>query len=334
MKDEEFLRSLVECYTPSGKEEEIRNYLASNLPKMGFEVDIDDVGNVIARTGPSPRLLLTSHMDTVKGEIPVRIESGSLYGRGSVDAKGPLAAMFLAASKAESDVEVAAVVEEENTGRGARYLVENRKSPEFLVNGEPSGWESVTLGYRGILKFRYESTSEVVHTARPEKNPIEETMRFWRSLQKMEDGDGFDSIGTRPTYIRSDTDGFEFSTELHGTLRIPPRHSVEEMMGKIEEKVEKGSLSWEEATEPVIVDQRNQVVRSFLKSIRDCGGDPSFSVKTGTSDMNVFAEFWDCPMVTYGPGDSNLDHSPNEHIEIDEFLKSVDVLKGVIEDIV
>lgn len=333
MKEEDFLHSLVDRYSPSGKEDRVRDYLLSELPNMGFEVNVDEVGNVIAKTGDSPDIMLTSHMDTVKGRIPVRFESGKLYGRGSVDAKGPLAAMFLAASKAEGDAEVIGVIEEERTGRGARNLVKKHDPPKFLINGEPSGWESVTLGYRGILKLRYESSGEVVHTARPEMNPIEETMRFWRKVQKMENGEGFDSIGTRPTHIESKTDGFEFTTELRGTIRIPTGNCVEEIMTRVEEKIEKGRLSWEEATEPVIVNRKNDVVRSFLKAIRDSGGDPGFSVKTGTSDMNVFGEFWNCPMITYGPGDSNLDHSPDEHIEIDEFLKSIDILKKVIEDL-
>jgi LysW-gamma-L-lysine carboxypeptidase len=42
--------------------------------------------------------------------------------------------------------------------------------------------------------------------------------------------------------------------------------------------------------------------------------------------MNVFASVWDCPMVTYGPGDSDLDHAPNEHLPLDEYDRSVEVL--------
>lgn len=48
-------------------------------------------------------------------------------------------------------------------------------------------------------------------------------------------------------------------------------------------------------------------------------GGPRFLRKTETSDMNVFAGRWDCPMVTYGPGDSDLDHAPNEHLPLCEF---------------
>jgi LysW-gamma-L-lysine carboxypeptidase len=49
-------------------------------------------------------------------------------------------------------------------------------------------------------------------------------------------------------------------------------------------------------------------------------------LKTATSDINVFAEYWAVPMATYGPGDSRLDHSDDEHIEIEEYLKGIRVL--------
>ncbi|MDY6780812.1 MAG: M20/M25/M40 family metallo-hydrolase [Halobacteria archaeon] len=156
----DFFRGLVERYSPSEDEEPARDYIVENADAMGFDVETDSVGNVIAETGNTDsdtEVLLTSHMDTVKGEIPVRVEGGNLYGRGSVDAKGPLAAMFLAAARcsaAESKVTVVAVVEEEKSGLGARHVTGHRDAPDYLVNGEPSGWDTVTLGYRGILRFR------------------------------------------------------------------------------------------------------------------------------------------------------------------------------------
>jgi LysW-gamma-L-lysine carboxypeptidase len=52
-----------------------------------------------------------------------------------------------------------------------------------------------------------------------------------------------------------------------------------------------------------------------------------FKYKTGTSDMNIVAPHWKVPMVAYGPGDSTLDHTPNEHVEIPEFLKAIEALR-------
>ncbi len=335
-----FFRGLVERYSPSGNEAPARDYLLERLPEMGFDVSTDEVGNVVARTdGDGEEVLLTSHMDTVPGEVPVRVEDDTLYGRGSVDAKGPLASMFVAAARlvgTEADVTVVGVVEEEKSGMGARHLTDRREAPAYLINGEPSGWDTVTLGYRGILRFRYRVTGEVIHTARPGVNAIDDVISFWESVRGLQDLDeGFDSLTATPTEIDSDSDGFELRSELRANMRIPPANGVTEVreMVKDVEREHNGDVYWGESTEPVLVDRSNPVVRSFLRSVRDEDGDPGLSAKTGTSDMNVFAERWDCPMATYGPGDSNLDHTPNEHIDIGEFHRAVDVLEGVAEDL-
>jgi LysW-gamma-L-lysine carboxypeptidase len=341
-RDEEFafFRGLVERYSPSGNEAPARDYLLERLPEMGFDVSTDEVGNVVARTeGEGDEVMLTSHMDTVPGEVPVRVEEGSLYGRGSVDAKGPLASMFLAASRlvgTDADITVVAVVEEEKSGMGARHLTDRREAPAYLINGEPSGWDTVTLGYRGILRFRYRVTGEIIHTAHPGVNAIDDVISFWEAIRGLQDlEEGFDALTATPTEIDSESDGFELRSELRGNMRIPTSHSVAEVreMVKGVEREHSGDVYWGESTEPVLVERSNPVVRSFLRSVRDNDGDAGLSAKTGTSDMNVFAERWDCPMATYGPGDSNLDHTPNEHIEVEEFHRAVDVLEGVAEDL-
>ncbi|MFB6283264.1 MAG: [LysW]-lysine hydrolase [Halobacteria archaeon] len=341
-RDVEFFRGLIERYSPSGDEEPARQYLQDELPEMGFEVEVDDIGNLHATTGDlgsDEELMLTSHMDTVKGRIPVNLDDGKLFGRGAVDAKGPLAAMFLAASRcsdADFKVTVVAVVEEERSGAGANHMVKTRESPDFLVNGEPSGWDTVTLGYRGILRLHYSVAGEVIHTARPGVNAIEDVMGFWNAVQEIEnEEEGFGSLDCTATNIDSNSDGFKLESELLGNFRIPSEYTVDEVRGMVSEKAagSEGTVEWRESTEPVMVDRSNPVVRGFLRSIRDADGSPGFSVKTGTCDMNVYAEAWDCPMVTYGPGDSNLDHTPDEHIEIEEFLASVDVLENLVEDL-
>jgi LysW-gamma-L-lysine carboxypeptidase len=79
-------------------------------------------------------------------------------------------------------------------------------------------------------------------------------------------------------------------------------------------------------------DRNNPLVRSFLAGVKteDPSAQLGFVLKTGTSDMNVVAPVWKCPIVAYGPGDSALDHTPNEHLPLDEFWKAVNVISHTL----
>jgi LysW-gamma-L-lysine carboxypeptidase len=129
------LRDLVATPSLSGEEGAATDRLVDYFAEHGREAFVDEVGNVHAPGDDA--LLLTSHVDTVPGDIPVRVDDDVLWGRGAVDAKGPLCAMAVAA--VETGVSFVGVVGEESDSRGARHLVETRDEPDALVNGEPSG---------------------------------------------------------------------------------------------------------------------------------------------------------------------------------------------------
>jgi LysW-gamma-L-lysine carboxypeptidase len=79
-------------------------------------------------------------------------------------------------------------------------------------------------------------------------------------------------------------------------------------------------------------DRNNPLVRSFLAGLRtvEASEKLGFVLKTGTSDMNVVGPVWQCPIVAYGPGDSSLDHTPNEHLPLDEYWKAVNVIEQTL----
>lgn len=156
----QLLERLVSEPSPSGEETGVASTLAEFFAAHDREVSVDDVGNLRAPADDS--VLLTSHMDTVEGDIEVRVTEESagptLWGRGAVDAKGSLAA--LAVTAVRTGVSFVGVVAEELDSRGARHLVETRAPPAALINGEPSGADGITLGYRGMLAGTYVATSE------------------------------------------------------------------------------------------------------------------------------------------------------------------------------
>jgi hypothetical protein len=91
-------------------------------------------------------------------------------------------------------------------------------------------------------------------------------------------------------------------------------------------------LSFRGREAPWRSDRQNALVRSFLSAIRGAEEppQPSFVLKTGTSDMNVVGPLWRCPIVAYGPGDSALDHAPHEHLSLDEYWRAIQVVERML----
>ena len=97
-----FLESMLAIPSLSGREGRLAAFLVEAMNGMGFRARVDEAGNAVGERGEGPvEVVLLGHMDTVPGDIPVRREGGRLYGRGAVDAKGPLATFVLAAAAAQ-----------------------------------------------------------------------------------------------------------------------------------------------------------------------------------------------------------------------------------------
>ena len=145
----DLLRGLVALPSLSGQEEHAVSYLVERMNALGLAAHIDQAGNAVGTTGSGNRhIVLLGHIDTVPGEISVRIEDGLLWGRGSVDAKGPLATFVAAAASAgdrlKSRVTVVGAVGEEAIGSVGANQVKHWDAPDYCIIGEPSGWTRVT----------------------------------------------------------------------------------------------------------------------------------------------------------------------------------------------
>jgi len=342
----ELLVDLVSIPSPTGEEREAAERLAAFFEANGREVWIDEAGNVRAPADDS--VLLTSHIDTVPGDIPVSVEPADadedpeiaaegedvLWGRGSVDATGPLAAMAVAAVR--TGVSFVGVVGEEVDSRGSRFLVDDREgSPAAVINGEPSGTNGITLGYRGLLAGTYVATSESGHTSRPDPNAIQHGVRWWSTVEDHFAGGEyepvFEQVTTKPVDIKGgiSDDGLSVETTMDVQLRVPPALDVDTVREAAEAQLEVGTVTWKDKVPPVMMSPRTEVARAFRAAIRNHGDDPRLVRKTGTSDMNIYAAAWDCPIVTYGPGNSNLDHAPDERLSLAEFDRSTEILTDV-----
>jgi LysW-gamma-L-lysine carboxypeptidase len=252
-----------------------------------------------------------------------------------VDAKGPLAAMAVAAVR--TGASFAGVVREEVDSTGGRHLATDRAEPGAVINGEPSGWEGITLGYRGLLAGTYVATSESGHSSRPDDNAIQKGIRWWNRVEEEFDHDEwvpvFERVTPKPVSFDGgiSEDGLSVEATMDVQLRVPPEYTTDEVREVADGHLDLGTVHWDDRVEPVMQSPRTPVARAFRTAIRDRGGDPRLLRKTGTSDMNVYAQHWDCPMVTYGPGNSDLDHAPDEHLGLAEFDASVAILEDATD---
>jgi [amino group carrier protein]-lysine/ornithine hydrolase len=353
-----FLTNLLGIYSPSGKEEDIANFLAYEMKRMGFEVGKDGIGNVIGVVGEGePVILLCGHMDTVAGHLPLRIEEGKIYARGAVDAKGPLAAMVMAAAAAGKEpgfkgkILVASVVEEEATSRGVKHLITQGIKADYAIFGEPSGVENITIGYKGQIQLKIVCRTQTGHASMPwlYENALEKAYELWGQIKNAypypspEPSESpFNAVtaclvkvtGGRATSV------VPFEAEMNIDVRVPIQFSTAQVFAEIEELIAKYQAANPKVTakatvldtvEPFEVNKASPLVHVLSSSVRKVLNKPATLLrKTGTGDMNILGKAMNLPIVTYGPGDSHLDHTLDEHIDISEYLNAIQVYKETL----
>jgi LysW-gamma-L-lysine carboxypeptidase len=343
MEEIALLEELLQIYSPTGQESEAVACLVEHMRAAGFDASVDEVGNAVGAMGDGPvTVMLLGHIDTVPGFIPVRREGDTLTGRGAVDAKGPLACFVAATARAraaarlaERRIIVVGAVAEEGDSRGAQYI-RDRHRPAFTIIGEPSGWERITLGYKGSAWFEYRVRRALAHTAARNESACEAAVAFWNQVAAwaVERNAGtprvFEQVSPTLREMRSGSDGFVEDATLRFGVRLPPGVSVEALHAALRSLLDEAELSLRDGVPAYRGEKNTPLVRAFLAAIRGAGGTPTFTLKSGTSDMNIVAPVWGTPSVAYGPGDSSLDHTPDEHISLSEYQRAIGVLAEVL----
>lgn len=349
------LTRMLEIYSPSGKEEEISIFLFKEMERLGFQVKKDEVGNVIGEVGHTkPLILLCGHMDTVTGQIPVELKNNKLYGRGAVDAKASLAAMIVAAFMLAKEgfsnkVMVVGVVDEEGLGRGIKHFMESGLTPDYAIFGEPSGVERVVIGYKGILQLKITCRTLTGHSAAPWlfENAVEKTLEIFREIKEFhlpqeKEGSRFYSITSCLLKIEGGEESSKVPSkcDVHVDIRVPPQFTARQLFNRIRRMIKQYQIAnpkvsvevkIEKIIDPIDVEETSPLIKAFSWSIRKTKhSSPTLLRKTGTGDMNLLGRAMKTPVVTYGPGLSSLDHTPNEHIDVQEYLDSIQVYKEAI----
>jgi LysW-gamma-L-lysine carboxypeptidase len=359
----ELVRGLVAIPSRSRHEAQASAWLVGQMRAAGYDrAFVDEAGNAVGELGdPSATrtIVLLGHIDTVPGNIPVRIDGDLLYGRGSVDAKGPLATFVAGAARFGSAaaraaalhiVVVGAVEEEAATSKGARFIAQRFNGttgpvPTACIIGEPSHWNRITLGYKGRLLLDLIADQPMAHTAGPDASVASVVVDLWNwvtahAARYNEGRDkAFDQLSpSLRRFITATDDAMHDRVDAQIAWRLPVGFDADAFETEIrawpaERPTTAFTFAFRGREAAWRGDRQNVLARSFLAGVRSV--EPSaqlgFVLKTGTSDMNVVAPVWRCPIVAYGPGDSALDHTPNEHLSLDEYWQAVNVIAHTLE---
>ncbi|MBP1467021.1 [LysW]-lysine hydrolase [Candidatus Chloroploca sp. M-50] len=339
----EFLETLLRIPSLSGQEGEAAAFLTARMREFGWYAFVDAAGNAVGQLGTTgPLVVLLGHIDTVPGMIPVRIQDGCLYGRGAVDAKGPFATFVQAARHLELTgrlrcrlVLIGATEEESASSRGAHYARE-QYAPTSCIIGEPSGWDRVTLGYKGRLLVHYHLEQDAAHSAGEQPAAPQVMVAFWRELEaycatvNVGRDRLFEQLLPSLRHVASGGDGMSDWCEATIGLRLPEGVDPDALASHVASLAGSARLRFEGGCPAFRSPRTTPLAGAFVRAIRQHGGQPGFLHKTGTADMNVVGPAWRCPIVAYGPGDSRLDHTPDEHLDLEEYQRAILVLADVL----
>ncbi|MFW6183693.1 MAG: [LysW]-lysine hydrolase [Chloroflexota bacterium] len=342
-----FLEQLVAIPSVSGQEQEAVSFLVAQMSALGMDAHVDEAGNAVGvRAGENGQnaetrdIVLLGHVDTVPGQLVVHREAGRLYGRGAVDAKGALASFVIAAAQTSLPpdtrlVVIGAVEEESATSKGAYHAVTQYR-PAACIIGEPSGWNAVTVGYKGRLLLDYHRQQPMGHSAGPQTGVAERGIDWWNALLAQAEtyNQGrerlFDRLLPSLREINTGSDGLSNNVRIRVGLRLPPAFDADSFVSMARSLAGDATVI-DHGYEPAYVaEPRSPLTRAFNQALRRRNQRPRHLLKTGTSDMNVVGPRWNCPILAYGPGDSSLDHTPEEHIVVEEYLRAIQILMDVL----
>jgi acetylornithine deacetylase len=324
----ELTRELIDIPSVTGDELAVGEYLSKYLEELGYQVERQEVAqdrfNVIATQAEPPRIVFSTHMDTVPPFIESREDEEFVYGRGSCDAKGIIAAQIVAAERLRAedvnDVGLLFTVDEELSSIGAqaanKHVVASKC--QFLINGEPTD-NRLATGTKGSVRVIITTDGRAAHSAYPEagESAIEKLLDILQEIRACawpEDSFfgtttcniGVLGGGTRPNVI---------ADKARAELQIRLGIDIEHVKTVLEDAVRgRGQLEYASAHNPV---------RLFAV--------PGFDqcVVRFTTDVPYLSN-WGQPLLI-GPGSILDAHTDHERIAKHELEKAVQLYVDLVK---
>jgi acetylornithine deacetylase len=316
-------RELIDMDSTTGQEKAAGEWLAARLEALGYAVTrqpvVDDRFNVIA-TLDDPAVVLSTHYDCVPPFFPSRIADRKLYGRGSCDAKGILAAQVAAAERLRADgrrkIGLLFVVGEERGSEGALAANAAPIGSKFLVNGEPTD-NRLATGTRGILRVKLKARGRAGHSSAPE--------HFESAIEKLVDA----IVRLRELELPSDptlgTTSYSVGLIEGGVAPnvVPARAAAEVMFRTVGDADD--VLAAVRALEPLV--EMTEILRVPPVRLHTIPGIPSASFPF-TTDIPLLSR-WGAPLL-FGPGSFLVAHTDEEHVSLDEFDAAIETYVQIV----
>ncbi|WP_227355476.1 M20/M25/M40 family metallo-hydrolase [Haladaptatus salinisoli] len=324
--------------------DEMRTLLVETLDSAGAEPRVDDAGNVLAERGDAdggPRVVLNTHVDTVPPHVPFSRDGDVIRGRGSCDAKGPLAALlaaFLAVEPARGSVTLAVTPDEETNSTGAAAL---DVDADAVVVGEPTGLD-VCNAARGRFQATVTLRGENAHAANPEDgvNAVGALSPALEALSTFDSGDEHPELGAptlTPTTVEGGTATNQVPAECLFVVdrRSVPPEGAEEFRAALESHLREAAPPEVDAT-VALAERDTPFLEAFetpadsrlVRTLRDAGGGEVRPFGAAT-EASYFARV--APTVVFGPGvladdEGAVAHGPREYVRTDEVETAADAV--------
>ena len=344
--------------------------VAKQMRSFGWEPKIDEVArgrpnvvSVIEGGLPGPTLLFEGHTDVVtegdrsrwtRDPFGGEVEGGRLYGRGSADMKGGVAAMICAAEAVRRTgsfpgrIIVAALVDEEGLMLGAKDFVArgHAEGIDAAIICEPEGGE-VCVAQKGAIRVRVEAVGRMAHGAMPDHgaNPVPVLASFVRRVGELQH-ELQQTTGSHPylglPYITPTVfRGGELAqlnvipgrAELALDIRTVPAIDHSKLLSSIEDEVEAASRGEVRLSMEIIDDRPASeisedaaVVQALVQAHEEVTGQaPLFGGVPGTTDGIILWRDAQIPIVVYGPGGKWIAHQVDEFVEVSDLIESAKV---------
>ncbi len=330
MNVNELTRKLIDIPSVTGDELAVGEFLKSHLEYLGYNVELQEAGpdrcNVFAATSASPRVVFSTHMDTVPPFIKSSEDGEKIYGRGACDAKGIIAAQIAATEQLRSEgiaeVGLLFTVDEEQGSLGAK--VANRvapvRQPEYLINGEPTD-NKLAVATKGSLRLNLRTSGRAAHSAYPEQgeSAIEKLLDVLDSIRKCEWpaddllGETTCNIGIIKGGARANVVPDEASADLQIRLAGSAGPVKEMLEAAVAGRAAVDYLSEHDPVQLLSVPEFEQCVVRF------------------TTDIPYLSQ-WGAPLLL-GPGSILNAHTEHEFVLKAELAAAVDLYAGIAREL-